>query len=111
METIMSKKLKSKSALDAAPCSPSSETPETDKATLNAIDIDGGGEFDAVHVQVAKRLERERDAAVSVLSAIEEIYTDGCDTYEDWKAMGKLARSFFSRRTHKLMDADLFTPI
>lgn len=37
-------------------------TPETDDATLRAIDIDGGGEFDAVHVQVAKRLERERDA-------------------------------------------------
>ena len=92
----MSKKLKSKSALDAAACSPSSETPETDEATLNAIDIDGGGEFDAVHVQVAKRLERERDAAVSVLSAIEEIYTDGDDTYDAWKAMGEIAATFLA---------------
>ena len=38
-------------------------TPETDAATLRANDIDGGGEFDAVHVQVSKRLERERDEA------------------------------------------------
>ena len=37
------------------------DTPETDDATLRAIDIEGCGEFDAVHVQVAKRLERERD--------------------------------------------------
>lgn len=42
-------------------CSPSSDTPETDAATLRATDIEGGGEFDAVHVQVAKRLERERN--------------------------------------------------
>jgi hypothetical protein len=37
------------------------DTPETDEATLRAIDIEGGGEFDAVHVQVSKRLELERD--------------------------------------------------
>jgi hypothetical protein len=29
----------------------------------------------------------------SVLEAIEEIYVDGCDTYENWKAMGDLARA------------------
>jgi hypothetical protein len=46
-----------------ATCSSSSDTPETDAATLRATDIEGGGEFDAVHVQVAKRLERERNAA------------------------------------------------
>lgn len=45
----------------SASCSPSSDTPETDSATLRATDIEGGGEFDAVHVQVAKRLERERN--------------------------------------------------
>lgn len=39
------------------------DTPETDDATLRAIDIEGCGEFDAVHVQVAKRLERERNKA------------------------------------------------
>lgn len=32
-------------------------TTETDAATLRAIDIEGGGEFDAVHV--AKRMEHE----------------------------------------------------
>lgn len=45
----------------SAPCPPSSATPETDEATLRAIDIEGGGEFDAVHAQVAKRLEHERN--------------------------------------------------
>ena len=33
----------------------------------------------------------------SVIEAIEEIYVDGCDTYEDWKAMGDLARAALSR--------------
>ena len=36
-------------------------TPETDDATLVALDIECGGKFEAVHVQVSKRLERERD--------------------------------------------------
>jgi uncharacterized membrane protein YheB (UPF0754 family) len=36
-----------------------SKTPRTDDATLRAIDIEGGGEFQAVHIQVSKRLERE----------------------------------------------------
>ena len=36
-------------------------TPETDDATLIALDIECGGKFEAVHVQVSKRLERERD--------------------------------------------------
>ena len=35
------------------------DTPRTDDATLRAIDIEGGGEFQAVHIQVSKRLERE----------------------------------------------------
>lgn len=36
-------------------------TPETDDATLIALDIECGGKFEAVHVQVSKRLERERN--------------------------------------------------
>ena len=40
------------------------DTPETDAATLRATDIDGCGDFDAVHVQVSKRLEREQDEAI-----------------------------------------------
>ena len=49
------------------------DTPETDDATLRAIDIEGFGEFDAVHVQVAKRLERERDEAREQLAAEREL--------------------------------------
>jgi hypothetical protein len=45
-------------------------TPETDENTLRAIDIDGGGEFDAVHAQVSKRLERERNELVTALTKI-----------------------------------------
>jgi hypothetical protein len=38
----------------------------------------------------------ERDAAVAVISAIEERYIDGFDTYKDWKFMGDTARAFLS---------------
>jgi len=47
-----------------------SSTLETDEATLRAIDIDGGGQFNAVHVQVSSRLERERDEAREQLTAV-----------------------------------------
>jgi hypothetical protein len=43
----------------------------------------------------ARKLERERDKAIAALSAIEERYIDGCDTYEDYKFMGITAREFF----------------
>jgi len=45
-------------------------------------------------VEMAAIAQVERDAAVRVLESIEEIYIDGCDTYEDWKSMGNLARNF-----------------
>ena len=51
-------------------------TPETDSATLRATDIEGGGDFDAVHVQVAKRLERRLTVAretLSTFAAFEEV--------------------------------------
>lgn len=43
-------------------------TPETDDATLIALDIEGGGKFEAVHVQVSKRLERQRDELLEALA-------------------------------------------
>jgi len=65
-----------------ATCSSSSDTPETNAATLRATDIEGGGEFDAVHVQVAKRLERERNAArpshATACSAYEQAFKCWC---------------------------------
>jgi hypothetical protein len=30
---------------------------------------------------------------------IEEIFIDGCDTYEDWKSMGQIARTFLENKT------------
>jgi hypothetical protein len=60
-----------------ATCSSSSDTPETDAATLRATDIEGGGEFDAVHVQVAKRLERERDKARTAARKLRDAFANG----------------------------------
>lgn len=38
------------------------------------------------------KAEKERDAAWEALMRIEEIFVDGDDTYEDWKAMGDIVR-------------------
>jgi hypothetical protein len=39
----------------------------------------------------------QRDAAIDALMKIEDIYIDGDDTYEDWKSMGQIARTFFEK--------------
>lgn len=36
----------------------------------------------------------QRDEAINALMKIEEIFIDGCDTYEDWRSMGQIARTF-----------------
>jgi len=41
----------------------------------------------------------QRDAAIDALMKIEEIFIDGEDTYEDWKNMGQIARTFFEKNT------------
>lgn len=72
----------------AAACSPSSDTPETDKLARAWLgDVMAPWNF-------CRKLERERDAALMVIEQIEERYIDGCDTYEDWKFMGNAARNF-----------------
>jgi len=43
-----------------------------------------------------QKMKRKLAAAMDVISAIEERYIDGCDTYEDWKFMGDTARTFLS---------------
>ena len=48
-------------------------TPETDAATLRATDIEGGGDFDAVHVQVVKRLERRLTVAREALESLAKL--------------------------------------
>ncbi len=49
----------------------------------------------------AIRMERERDRLRVALEAIEERYTDGCDTYEDWKFMGDTARAILSENARE----------
>ncbi len=39
---------------------------------------------------------------LKALLRIEEIYFDGCDTYEDWKAMGTIARETLSENDKDL---------
>ncbi len=91
-EGISSDQREGEASLDGASCSPSvSNTPETDafEATQHP-----SCRFPVVLCKMRK-LERERNAAIAALSSIEERYIDGCDTYEDWKFMGGIARSFF----------------
>lgn len=70
-------------------------TPETDKFTgfMNGTD-------DATHLVAlglfARKLERERDAALDALCKIEAHYVDGCDTYEAWESMGEIAATFLA---------------
>jgi hypothetical protein len=40
----------------------------------------------------------QRDAAMDALMKIEEIFIDGDDTYEDWKSMGQIARTFLENK-------------
>jgi len=42
----------------------------------------------------------ERDAAIDALMKIEDVFIDGDDTYEDWKSMGQIARTFLEK-THE----------
>jgi hypothetical protein len=48
---------------------------------------------ETVNEAAARIIAAEFRKTVEVLEAIEEIYTDGDNTYEDWKAMGELARN------------------
>ena len=55
-----------------------------------------------VYASFARELERERNAFKSALMTIDEIYVDGCDTYEDWKSMGEIARAAIYSENDKL---------
>ena len=41
----------------------------------------------------------QRDAAIDALMKIEDIFIDGDDTYEDWKSMGQIAKTFLEKNT------------
>jgi len=45
-----------------------------------------------VNLAAARIIAAEYRKVLAVIEAIEERYTDGDDTYEDWRAMGELAR-------------------
>jgi hypothetical protein len=45
------------------------------------------------------KLCNQRDAAIDALMKIEDIFIDGDDTYEDWKSMGQIARTFLEKNT------------
>ena len=48
-------------------------TPETDSHALKAEDIDEGGNFEAVHANIARRLERQRDELLDELTVIRTV--------------------------------------
>jgi hypothetical protein len=52
-----------------------------------------GSEVSTIQVEL-ETMQRERDAAIDALMKIEDIFIDGDDTYEDWKSMGQIARTF-----------------
>ena len=47
-----------------------------------------------VNLAAARIIAAEYRKALDVISAIEERYIDGCDTYEDWRFMGQAARDY-----------------
>ena len=72
-----------------------SDTPETDKHTLRALDIEGGGHFDAVHVQVSKRLERQRNELLKALEQITKAEDDS--PVKVYQKMENIARSAIAK--------------
>lgn len=43
-------------------------------------------------VEMAAQAEVKLEKMIAALQRIEEIYCDGEDTYDDWRAMGEIAR-------------------
>lgn len=44
-------------------------------------------------VEMAARAEAKLDRMIAALARIEDIYCDGDDTHDDWRAMGEIARA------------------
>ena len=49
------------------------------------------------HMLNINKICNQRDEAIDALMKIEEIFIDGDDTYEDWKSMGQIARTFLEK--------------
>jgi hypothetical protein len=73
--------------------SSSTNTPETD-ALYERLLAENPGNFIYLEefLELASRLERERNELFEALSKIETVFVDGEDTYEDWRTMGNIAR-------------------
>lgn len=68
-------------------------TPETDE--FNCKWDSYSRPFEAI--DLARKLERERDEARDALMNIEEIFVDGENTHDDWFKMGNIARTYFKK--------------
>ena len=68
-------------------------TPETDE--FNCKWDSYSRPFEAI--DLARKLERERDEARDALMKIEEIFVDGENTHDDWFKMGQIAREYFKK--------------
>jgi len=106
MNTTPDTKHATESGSAETPCSASSLTPDTN-ALADEIYARGIKVSEIKMLQHARTLERERDAALATIMEIEEIYIDGCDTYEDWKAMGELTRNFLYPDNAKVLPAKI----
>jgi hypothetical protein len=97
-------------------------TPECDKyaipfttstgKTYRVIAYETAQEFEAQRDELQEKYDKlatenmlevnkicnQRDAAIDALMKIEDIYIDGDDTYEDWKSMGQIARTFLENK-------------
>lgn len=73
--------------------SPAANTPET-YALYERLLAENPGNFIYLEefLELASRLERERNELFEALSKIETVFVDGEDTYEDWRTMGNVAR-------------------
>ena len=49
-----------------------------------------------VNLAAARIIAAEYRKAQAVIEFIDEIYIDGCDTYESWRGMGECARNHLS---------------
>jgi len=55
--------------------------------------IEGLNNFANERFDEIQRVRRERDEALEALMKIEDVFVDGEDTYEGWRAMGNIARA------------------
>ncbi|NDG71778.1 MAG: hypothetical protein EBY32_10850 [Proteobacteria bacterium] len=55
--------------------------------------IEGLNNFANERFDEIQRVRRERDEAMEALMKIEDVFVDGEDTYEGWRAMGNIAKA------------------